>query len=313
MNVSLDIGKNLKDQFNKIIEADGFDVNSGYSNQKIKLVQFPDDIEFYHFELVEHKIPIYMTSTNAKESDWFLIHINIGTDKQLKRTENQTIDFHRYLPSGILIYCPGLVIKTNFYPGHKSELVSIRIPKSFFDNYYAYPIIRDGQLLLYLDLDQSIENKIYSAIDSMRNKLSCHIYVLQIIEAILDSVNSNDKVPLTTSIHKEDINNLFNASVYLRNPLSGDIPSIEELASIAKMSASKFKKLFKQFFGSAPYQYHFKIKMEYARKELNLRRKTPVELSFDLGYSHPSNFTSAYKSHFNTLPSTDFGKSNLNF
>ena len=56
------------------------------------------------------------------------------------------------------------------------------------------------------------------------------------------------------------------------------------------------------------HQFHFNIKMEYARNELKQGRKTPVELSHELEYSHPSNFTSAYKNYFNVVPSSDFVK-----
>ena len=69
------------------------------------------------------------------------------------------------------------------------------------------------------------------------------------------------------------------------------------------MGTTKFKVLFKQLFGNAPRQYRNKIRMEYAREELVARRKTPTEMSHELGYSHPSNFTIAYKKYFDKLPS----------
>ena len=99
MKITLDIEQDLKEQFRNIIDADTFDEASGYSDDKIKLVKFPDQTEFYHFEPVEHKVPIYMTSINAKESEWYLIHMNIGIDMQLKRMANHSTDYHRFVPS----------------------------------------------------------------------------------------------------------------------------------------------------------------------------------------------------------------------
>nr|WP_281350356.1 AraC family transcriptional regulator [Fulvivirga lutimaris] len=93
------------------------------------------------------------------------------------------------------------------------------------------------------------------------------------------------------------------AAATLRNPLTQDVPNIETLASLASMSTTKFKLLFKQLFGSSPIQYHHKIRMEYAKDELITKRKTPTELSYEFGYSHPSNFTTAFKKYFNELPS----------
>ena len=72
---------------------------------------------------------------------------------------------------------------------------------------------------------------------------------------------------------------------------------------MADMGATKFKKLFKQVFGCAPKQFHFKIKMDYAQKELAYKNRSSSELSYELGYSHPSKFTVAYKKHFGILPS----------
>jgi AraC-like DNA-binding protein len=48
--------------------------------------------------------------------------------------------------------------------------------------------------------------------------------------------------------------------------------------------------------------------MEYARNELKMGYKSPVELSHELEYSHPSNFTAAYKKYFKIVPSADFLK-----
>ena len=307
MKVDLNIEKNLKEQFRQLIADPDFDPNSGYDVDKINVVEFPGQLEFYHFKPVVQNIPIEMTSANSPESDWYLIHVNIGTDQQTKTTRDQTIDFHKFLPSGILMYCPGLVINTNFPAGHQSELVSFRFPKSFLAHYFSERIIKEWQLLLYEDLDHRTENKIRMATETMNNKLRCHALVLEILGSIFDKFTIHDRHSPSVSIHSSDIKAIFKASAHLRNPLAEDIASIEELAAVANMSATKFKKLFKQFFGKSPHRYHSKIKMEFAREELRLSRKTPVELSHALGFSHPSNFTTAYKKHFSVLPSEDFG------
>ncbi|MEM1259877.1 MAG: helix-turn-helix transcriptional regulator [Bacteroidota bacterium] len=308
MNVVLDLEHNLKEQFRNIIYSDSFEMASGYSIDKIKCLEFPDRTEFYHFEPVEHKIPIAMTSTNAADSEWYLIHMNIGGDTHMKRMEKNPTDYHRFVPSGILLYCPGIVINTNFSKGHRSELASIRIPKRFIRNYYQDTFIQNGQLLVYEDLEYGIERKVRSAIEVIHNKLKCHIIVLEIIEQLFHRIKANASNSKVVALHNDDINGLLMASEALKNPLLSEIPSIMDLADIAKMSPSKFKVLFKRFFGRAPHKYHFSIKMEYAKKELEQGLKTPIELSYALNYSHPSNFTAAYKNYFQTLPSTDFAK-----
>ena len=308
MKVTLDIEQDLKEQFHRIVTSDNFESASGYSYDKIKLIKFPDQTEFYHFEQIEHRIPVSMTSINSEASEWYLIHMNIGGDMQLKKTANQPSINHRFVPSGILFYCPGIEIKTNFPKGHRSELASIRIPKNFIHNYYSDPFIKNGQLLVYEDIEYGVESKVRAAIKAMDNKLKCHVLILEVIEYLFDKINSSSSKSHFVALHNEDVNNILVASELLKNPLSKNVPSIKELAKIAKMSPSKFKVCFKRFFGIAPHQYHFKIRMEYARNELRMGHKTPIELSYELDYSHPSNFSSAYKNYFNSLPSSDFRK-----
>ena len=72
---------------------------------------------------------------------------------------------------------------------------------------------------------------------------------------------------------------------------------------MAQMGLTKFKELIKKDFGQATMEYRNRIRMEYAQRMLEMRRRNPGELSHELGYSHPSNFTTAYKKHFGHLPS----------
>ena len=308
LHVKLNLEYDLKEQFQSLIHSDCFDTASGYAMEKIKRVQFPDQTAFYYFAPVEHKIPIQMTSINAKESEWYVVHMNIGGDMHLKQMEKRPSDYHRFAPSGVLLYCAGVVVKTNFSEGHRSELATIRFPKRLMQNYYGDSFIQDGQLLVYEDSEYGIEKKVRAALKAMENKLKCHSLILGIIETLLHSIKSHATQSRVISLHNADIQNLLVASEYLKDPLSQTVPSINELAKIAKMSTSKFKSSFKKFFGRPPHQFHFNIKMEYARNELKKGCKTPVELSHELQYSHPSNFTSAYKNYFNVVPSYDFAK-----
>ena len=100
-------------------------------------------------------------------------------------------------------------------------------------------------------------------------------------------------------------------SSLLRDPLSNNTPSMQELAEKSGMGATKFKTLFKQVFGKPPFEYRKKIRMEYAREQIQVHGKTPSELSYELGYTHPTNFTLAYKKEYGVLPSEDYSNSDL--
>ena len=310
LNVELNITKNLKNQFQryfKLKEVKGeylLDSNIG-GGQGMEFLEFPGQMEFYHFNKSYFKIPINMKTINPIDSDWFLIHINLSKTKQQKKVANDLIDFQKHLPIGILLYGPGLEIATQLPPNTEMELASIHFSRAFLDIYFDNwkDIIDSNKNLLYEDLDYKLERALYKAISSIRNKLECHANVLNFMNLYLNKISAHSKTIQIKNLHVEDVKNLFIASAHLRNPLTKTIPTVKELASIADMGTTKFKSLFKQLFGNAPIQYRNKIRMEFAREELVNRRKTPSEISHELGYSHPSNFTTAYKNYFDELPS----------
>ena len=311
MDVKLNIAQNLKEQFEhffKLKEVNGeyyLDSTIG-GGQGMEFLDFPGQMEFYHFKKSYFKIPINMESINPIDSDWFLIHINLSKTKQQKKVADELIDFQKHLPTGILFYGPELEIATQLPPNTEMELASIHFNRAFLDIYFDNwkDIIDSTKNLLYEDLDYKLERALYKALSSIGNKIECHANVLNFVNLFLKKISTHSKAMQNENLHSEDIKNLFIASAHLRNPLDKTIPSVKELASIANMGTTKFKTLFKQLFGNAPIQYRNKIRMEFAKEELIAKRKTPSEISYELGYSHPSNFTTAYKNYFDELPST---------
>jgi AraC-like DNA-binding protein len=311
LNIHLDITKNLKNQFEHFFRLK--EINEEYyldesigSGQGMEFLVFPGQMEFYHFKKSSFKIPVNMVSTNPINSEWFLIHINLSKTIQQKKIADELIDFHKHLPIGMLLYGQGLEIQTTLAPNTEMELASIHFSHRFLDIYFDNwrDIIDTTKNLLYEDLDLTLERCLYKALSSIRTKIECHANVLNFISLFLKKISVHSKMKNTENLHAEDVKNLFFASTYLRNPLEKIVPSVIELASIANMGATKFKKLYKQLFGTAPIQYRNKVRMEYARQELQAGRKTSTEISHLLGYSHPSNFTIAYKKYFNELPSS---------
>lgn len=310
MLVELNIAKNLKNQFETYFKLQL--KNGEYmlhptigGGRGMQFLDFPGQMEFYHFKKSYFNIPIQMKSINPKDSDWFLIHINLAKTQQNKKANSESIAFQKHLPIGILLYGTGLEIETLLPPKVEMELASIHFHRSFLDAYFDdwESIIDVSKNLLYEDLDVPMENTLLKALHSMDQKIACHAHVLNFMQFFLGKLSRHSVSTNHKELHTEDVKNLFAACIHLRDPLSSTSPSIEELASISKMSKTKFKTLFKQLFGSAPKQYRTKIRMEYAREELITNHKTPSEISHELGYAHPSNFTSAYKKYFDELPS----------
>ena len=284
MDITLNIAQNLKtqfeDQFN-LKETSGeyfLDPTIG-EGQGMEFLNFPGQMEFYHFKKSHFNIPVQMKSINPANSDWLLIHINLSGTKQQKKVSEELIDFQKYLPAGLLLYGPGLEIDTLLPPHVEMELASIHFNYEFLDCYFDKweSIIDISKNLVYEDLDYQLENALNKALSSIRNKIECHAHVLQFMNLFLNKLSTHSKISNKETLHTEDVKNLLIASAHLRNPLAKSTPSIDQLASIAKMGKTKFKTSFKQLFGSAPIQYRNKIKMEFAREEIVSRRKRQVK------------------------------------
>ncbi|MEE9363729.1 MAG: AraC family transcriptional regulator [Cellulophaga sp.] len=311
MNVHLNIDKHLKNQFEhyfklKEIKGEYFLNASVGGGQSMEFVDFPGRMSFYHFKKSYFKTPIQMKSVNPVNSEWFLLHINLSNTKQQKKTSDKVINFQKHLPIGLLLYGAGLEIDTLIPANVEVELATIHFHRSFLDTYFNNwkSIIDSSKNLVYEDLDSKLENVLQKALVSIRNKIDCHANVLKFMSLYFNKLSSHAKTTYPINLFSEDVTKLFAASTLLRNPLATVVPTIQELASRCNMSPTKFKTSFKQVFGSAPFQYRNKIRMEFAQEELLAKRKTPTELSYDLGYAHPSNFTSAYKKYFKALPSS---------
>ena len=272
---------------------------------QIERSRFPGEVELLHFTF-QFNVPQGINSHNPPDTDWVLLNINLSTEAIEKTVNEEVLRIQRYLPSGILFYPPDTTVSSVSLPETPYEIALIRVNKSFLREN-----MEDGLDLVnalagtvcYEDLDTSMEAKLRAALGA-KNKLRAHAEVLSFLALFFEKLSlRNSDEPVNTQLHPDDLKKLFLAAAHLRNPLVEDLPSLSELASIAGMGMTKFKTSFKQVFGFPPFRYHQKIRMEYAKTALQKGQKSATELSYELGYSHPSKFTLAFKKHFGELPS----------
>lgn len=305
----LDIRKNILSQFAQQLDLPIIDQQINLANNigkgTIQLHSFPQQLELYHLK-VEANAAIKMNSKNPADSDWLLININLANTAISKTVNQQALDIQKYLPSGMLFYTPCTEVHSASPPHNSFEIALIRFPKSFLSNYLTadFSILQNTQnALIYEDLDVASEKLLLNALQSTTNKLKRHSSILGFLGIFADKLTKRTTKQKYHNLHPNDVKNLFVAATLLRNPLAKQIPTIEQLAKMSSMGTTKFKNCFKQVFGSPPIKYHQKIRMAYAQKELLEKQKSISEISYELGYSHPSKFTVAFKKTFNCLPS----------
>jgi len=311
MEVEIDITRNISDQFfdfmGHLPRENGFTIlpELGTNEAQIRYLYLPGELEFYHFGKTQFKKSISMRTINPADTDWFLIHINLSSIAQQKEVNGEMLAFHKDLPIGLLLYGPQLEIRTQFPTEVDIEVASIRFNKDFLQSYFGKveEVIDLNRNLLYEDLDLGMEKKFMAALQSMDDKMLCHALLLEFLKAFFNKISKHEKSHDIADVHPEDLKHILQVAAQLRDPLALEVPSVKELAKMAHMGLTKFKDLFKRVFGQAPMEYRNRIRMEYAQRMLEMRRRNPGELSYELGYSHPSNFTTTYKKYFGHLPS----------
>lgn len=87
----------------------------------------------------------------------------------------------------------------------------------------------------------------------------------------------------------------------LVSDLSGNCPSMEDMAHKVHMSLTKFKVMFKRMFKLSYYQYYQHYRLLAAKHNLVIG-KSPTETAYEFGFSNPAHFSYTFKKKFNVSP-----------
>lgn len=136
-----------------------------------------------------------------------------------------------------------------------------------------------------------------------QGKLKVSTAVFQILDHFFTKIIERESVDVPyQGINKNDIEEIMKVRQMIDDSVEFLLP-IEDLSKQAGMSLSKFKRLFKQVFGTSPYQYFLKNRMSRAYDLLKLKEHTVTEIGYLIGYSNISQFSKAFKNQYGVLPS----------
>ena len=138
---------------------------------------------------------------------------------------------------------------------------------------------------------------------NMSDALS-HFYVqikVQELLYLLFSKLSLRENAIHRKINRADVENIL----AVRNEILSDLsvsPVLSELTSIAAMSETKLKVLFKRTFGDTIYNYYQKVRMEEAAFLLKQVKLSVSQVGYELGFSNLSHFSRLFEKHYGTTP-----------
>lgn len=81
-----------------------------------------------------------------------------------------------------------------------------------------------------------------------------------------------------------------------------ELPNLLTLAEILVINPKKLTKGFKRVYGDTIYNYHRKFSLQRASAMLLDTEKSINEISYEIGYSSPSNFCAAFKKQYGVTP-----------
>lgn len=139
-------------------------------------------------------------------------------------------------------------------------------------------------------MQQSIvENRVMMMVE----KFLTHLYQK------VNQLTGDDKI----KISPDEIKRLMEVESYLVKDFSSPPPPITFLSRVAAMSTTTLKNKFKKLYGNNLYEYFQKSRMHRAKVLLMSQKYSIKEIGNQLGYSNLSNFATAFKKEFNSLPS----------
>ncbi|MDI3322074.1 helix-turn-helix transcriptional regulator [Pinibacter soli] len=101
----------------------------------------------------------------------------------------------------------------------------------------------------------------------------------------------------------EELKRLAEVENKLVNGLFEETPTIDDLAKMAAMSATKLKRSFKSIFGLPVYEYYQNHRMHVAKDILLTGSYTVKQVGQKVGYQNISHFAAAFKKIHGVLPS----------
>lgn len=105
------------------------------------------------------------------------------------------------------------------------------------------------------------------------------------------------------NISPEDMERFMRVEQLLVKDLSEKPPTIDQLAKLVTMSATRLKKGFKEMYGTGIYTYYQKARLQKAKELLLSGEYSVRDTAAATGFYNTANFATAFKKEFNILPS----------
>ena len=122
-----------------------------------------------------------------------------------------------------------------------------------------------------------------------------HLFGDSVVAAIIARISHlcTTSQPMTSRRLGLSRRQLMQVTEFMHDNLSRSI-RLAELASLAGLSASQFGRAFKVSTGMTPHKWHLAVRIEYAKRMLEDRQNSLVDVALEAGFCEQSHFTRAF-------------------
>lgn len=300
------INATVKDNFMEVPSA----VGEGY----VRKVGFGSDFKLtiHHYTLKEDLIIKRNPSPETSSVRTFFFY-NTNQDLEVKYENEEHIPFSKKNDASILLSTNDLKTEIRFPAGSNIQYVVVAVAADRLrsilsidnpNNTIKMITGENASFLFFESLDSEMQlllkNIVLVDMNNSMNNFYVQIKVQELMYLLFSKLSLRENTTFK-SINSNDAERLL----LIRNEILSDLstpPVIAQLATIASMSETKLKQLFKQTFGDTIYNYYQRARMEEAAFLLKQAKHSVSQVGYELGFSNLSHFSRLFKKQYGTTP-----------
>ena len=234
-------------------------------------------------------------------------------DLEVKYNNEENIPFSQKNDSSILLSTNDLRTEIRFPAGSNIQYVVVGITANRLQSILSIEkpngtiktiTAENASFLFFESLDPEMQLLLKNIVSVDMNNSMNNFYVQIKVQELMYLLFSKLSLRENTTFRNVNSNDAEKLLV-IRNEILSDLstpPILSELASIASMSETKLKQLFKQTFGDTIYNYYQKARMEEAAFLLKQAKHSVSEVGYELGFSNLSHFSRLFEKQYGITP-----------
>lgn len=198
------------------------------------------------------------------------------------------------VPKGSLLYIPeGSVYKTKFFDCDTDIPSTILIEFSLTLSNGEHFCAAEQPCILKQEGNAHINELFYETVENYSLAVIPLSKVKSVVYQLLSTLSHAER---QQSINSRGFNTIALGIAHLENDFKSR-KTIKEIAEMCHVSESTFRRLFNQYTGKSPVEYRVERRIEYAKKLLNTKTMTTLEVSLETGFDDPAYFCRIFKKY----------------